>query len=104
MLDVKKLLAKIISNQPRRITHTFTVPALSAGAKGYWTISLGETLPTGAAVMNVWHASGSVAGLTGLQITPINASGSNLYVEYYAPTAITGDTYNITFHVWYVIT
>lgn len=106
MLDMKKLLTKLLKNQPRMVSQTYTVPALSAGTRGYWTIPITTPFPDGATVTNVFPTSGSVSGLTGLQLTPItvNVTASKLYVEYYSPAAIVGNTYIITFHIWYIIT
>lgn len=104
MLDIKALLKKMLQNQVVRTSvKAFTVPTLSAGARGYWTITLNDTIPTGARIVGVFHSSGSVSGLNGLQMTPINASGSSLYVEYHAPAAISGNTYTINFAVSYMV-
>lgn len=97
MLNVKKVLTKITDRCVRRDEVTFTVPALSAGAKGYWTIPLTIT-PMGFIVAIQWWTS-NIAASGGLQLTPVYIGGGNLYVAYYAPTAIPANTINGTFFI-----
>lgn len=97
MLNVKKMLTKITDRCVRRDEVTFTVPALSAGAKGYWTIPL-TTTPSGFIVAIQWW-TGNIAVSGGLQVTPVAIGNNNLYVCYYAPTAISANSVNGTFYI-----
>ena len=99
MLDVKKLLTKILNRLVKREEVTFTVPAVSAGAKGYWTVPI--TISSTAMIVAIQWWTGNVAASGGLQVTPVAIGNNNLYVCYYAPTAISANTVKGTFYVSY---
>lgn len=96
MLNVKKLLTKLSDRTLIRTTDSFTVPALSAGAKGYWTIPVSAT----GIVTSVLLTTSNIAVSGGLQLTYVAASSGTLYVNYYAPTAISANTVTLNVIVY----
>ena len=99
MLDVKKLLTKILNRLVKREEVTFTVPALSAGAKGYWTVPISFTI-SGYLIAVQWWTS-NIAASGGLQVSPVAMGNGYLYVCYYAPSAISANAVKGTFYVSY---
>lgn len=77
----------------------YSTPALSAGAKGYWNISVSPAFPS-SAIISIWPYSSRIAATSGLQLTPIYIDSGHLYVHYYAPNAVTAGN-SITFYVAY---
>lgn len=72
-------------------TQTFTKK--TQGACTYSYINLDQSVPENAQVISFKITTGSVSGLSGTQITPINISGSKLTYTFYSPG---GTTQNIT--------
>lgn len=81
----------------KAVSTTYSVPALSAGASGYWTIPLSLT---GTYRLITAHSS-NIYNSKGLQLTPIHYSSGNAYINYYAPQAVTVNSVTITITVWY---
>ena len=100
MLNVKALLSKLVNRSIRWTDISYTVPSLSAGAKGYWTIPI--SLPQ-CYVMDVFAYSRNIAASGGLQLTPIFIDATDLYMNYYAPTAISANAVKMTIRVVYAI-
>ena len=76
---------------------TYSVPTLSAGASGYWTIPLtvnGTYKLITAYTNNIYNSQG-------LQLTPVHYSSGNVYINYYAPKAIS-NTVTLSITVWSV--
>ena len=99
----KTLISKLLQRQTRRTSKAFTVPALSAGAKGYWTIGPLD-IQAGAHIVSMFAWTSNIAAAGGLQLTPCFVGGGsppNLYVWYYAPTAISANAVNLTFYITY---
>ena len=61
--------------------------SLTAGANGYVQIS-GINIPEDAIVISIRPQIGAVSLTKGLQLTPAYVGGGNLYIHYYAPSAI----------------
>ena len=81
----------------KRYTTSYSVPALSAGASGYWQISVSVS---GQIVsINVYTANIAYSG--GLQLTPIHITGDTLYVNYYAPSAIAAGKVTLSVNIDY---
>ena len=106
MLDTKGLIAKVLnrllsieSSTVHRRGIVFSTPALSAGAKGYWNITVSPAFPS-SAIISIWPYSSRIAATSGLQLTPIYLDSGHLYVHYYAPNAVTAGN-SITFYVAY---
>lgn len=100
MLKVKTLLTKLISGMPHRINKAFTVPALTAGASGYWTIPI-SGLQSGALIDSLYWRTSNIAAQNGLQVTPCYVDTNNLYATYYAPKAVSANSVSGTFYVVY---
>lgn len=81
----------------KAVSTTYSVPALSAGASGYWTRPLAFT---GTRRLITIQTS-NVYNSRGLQLTPVNANGTDVLINYYAPQAITANSVTITITVWY---
>lgn len=82
--DDNKTMIKLIGK-------TLSTGILSAGAKGYYTLSM--TIPTGYTAIGAQINSNQIANLGGAQFTPIfnhigTTGAQTIYVLYYAPTAI----------------
>ena len=99
MLNVKKLLGHILARSIHYKDITYTVPALSAGAKGYWNIPI--DLPSGYVISSFVNTS-TIAATGGLQVTQIFINGTNLYLNYYAPTAISANAVRMTIRISYI--
>lgn len=80
-----------------KYTTSYSVPALSAGASGYWTIPVDVT----GQIVSVLALCSLIAKTGGLQITPIYITDSYLYINYYAPSAITAGQVTLNIHVVY---
>lgn len=84
----------------KQTSFSFTVPDVSAGAKGYWRIEHG--LSISGTIVSIRPSSTNVGNGGGLQLTPIYLNLSDyLYVWYYAPSAIGSGDVTITFYVTY---
>ena len=106
MLDTKALIAKVLnrllsieSSTVHRRGIVFSTPALSAGAKGYWNITVSPAFPS-SAIISIWPYSSRIAATSGLQLTPIYLDSGHLYVHYYAPNEVSAGN-SITFYVAY---
>ena len=76
---------------------TYSVPTLSAGAAGYWTVS--RSVPGSYKLITV--TTNNIANSQGLQVTPVFYNNGTVYLNYHAPKAVTNSvTLNVT--VWYV--
>ena len=100
MLNLKTLLSKMLARQLKRYEKTYTVPALSAGASGYWNIAI--SLPASATIVSVEAFTPNISASRGLQVTPVNVNATNLFVNYYAPMAVTANVVNLTFSISYL--
>ena len=99
---MKRLLGIIDALIMKTKTVDFSVPALSAGASGYWTIPHGLNITdVNAKTKTVRTRTASVSGFSGLQVTVVGLNDINIYVEYYAPTAITAGK-TLTFALYMV--
>ena len=81
----------------KAVSTTYSVPTLSAGASGYWTTPLAFT---GTRRLITIQTS-NVYNSKGLQLTPVNANGTDVLINYYAPQSISS-TVTLTITVWYV--
>lgn len=97
ILKVKEVFKKILNSLPRIYTTTYNVPTLSAGAKGYWQIPISVS----GNVLSVRLETATINPTGGLQVTPIYADATRLFVNYYAPTAITNTSIVLTVTIIY---
>lgn len=91
----------LLKNMFKRVTTSLSVPTMSAGAKGYFSVDI--TIPTGYKAVNVIIRTGQVATSNGLQLTPIyghdlTTGSQTLRINYHAPAAITA-SFSCTIHI-----
>ena len=97
-LKIKALLAHLAQRSVRRTSLSYKVPALSAGAKGYWTIS---GAPTTGYTICIWAATSNiaVASNAGFRAWPLYIGGGNIYVAYQTTNAVSANTITLTLYV-----
>ena len=66
-----------------------TISSMAAGSKGYWSIPI--SIPSNYTFLSAFCRSMMISSSNGLQLTPIFCAEGNLYVNYYAPGAISSN-------------
>lgn len=99
MLDVKKLLTKVLERLLVRYERTYVLPAVSAGARGYWNLSI--SIPANAIIASVQTFTSQIAASNAVQITPIYVNATNVCLNYYAPAAIPANTVTLRIYISY---
>lgn len=74
---------------------TFSVPSLAAGAHGYWQVSISVS----GQIVSISALTNNIAFSGGLQVTPIYVDSSSLYLNYYAPSAISAGQVTLNIRV-----
>ena len=96
-------LSDQIANLLRKTTVIKTDVTLSAGTKGYLTITYTapSDLSSGDQIVDVSAQTTGVGAISGLQLTRVYTSTSEIDFEYYAPNAI--NNVNIPFVIKYIV-
>lgn len=86
--SAQSVKSAVDSLNSKKATGTYDFNGTSSG-RGYVTVTMSASVAN-EAIKSIHAYTGAVSASGGLQLSPICTSGTTLYVNYYAPIAITG--------------
>lgn len=91
------MASSVIRKDEAVVTVSHTISSLAQGASGYYTIPCSFS----GTMKRIQVATANIGASNGLQLTPVSANGTNVYINYYAPKAITNSV-TLSINVYYI--